>query len=145
MSGRTYFYGVLFAYRLSDNYLVLMLFRILPVAWVRFRDAVGIRRGRSWGRRRRLWGRLGQLLRTVYWPHPLSLVLSGMPYHYVIATRRGTYIIVGLTPEFVNRVRNKINRAKRQAEWEAAEAEWEDEEGEWAEEDEAIREEEEVR
>ncbi len=100
--------GVLFAYGLKRHRLVLALFRLLPIAWVRYEDIVYIRQ-RSAGDFRSMFvpGR------AWYWPHAWFLGRADFDHApYVIRTRRGREIFVRLRHGFHYALRDRVGQAR---------------------------------
>ncbi|MCX7818927.1 MAG: hypothetical protein N2652_06960 [Kiritimatiellae bacterium] len=103
--------GIVFAYGLTRHRLILALFRLLPVAWVRYEHIVYIRQrsvddlksalvpGRGW-----------------YWPHAWFLGRADFDHApYVIRTRAGRQIFVRLRHGFHYLLRDRVGEARAAA------------------------------
>ncbi len=110
-SPRAEWQGVVFAYGLTRHHLVLALFRLLPLAWVRYEHIVYIRQ------------RSGSDVRSIfvpgrawYWPHAWFLGRPDFDHApYVIRTRSGREIFVRLRHGFHYALRDRVGRARAAA------------------------------
>lgn len=100
--------GVVFAYGLLRHRFVLALFRVLPVAWVKYEDIVYIRQRSPTDFRSMLVP--GQVW---YWPHAWFLGRPDFDHAaYVICTRRGRQILVRLRHGFHYALRDRVGQAR---------------------------------
>ncbi len=108
---RTIWQGFTLAYGLAPDRLVLALFRLIPLAWVRYSDIAFIRQrtaddlreavfpGRSW-----------------YWPHGWIAGRPGFDHApYVIRTRRRRQVILRLRHSFHYLLRERMGEARAAA------------------------------
>ena len=90
--------GVLFAYHLSNRWLVLKLLRILPVGWIRVENIQYLRRASSLEFIEPSWRRVLLFWRYWYWPYPLGLIFNRASVLYMLKLRNGTRVYLRLNP-----------------------------------------------
>lgn len=111
---RSVWEGWVFAHGLTEDRLLLRLFRLFPLARVRLAEVEFLRQRSARDLSRLAGDTLRRPARSWYWPHPLFMGREGFDHApYVLGTRGGTRVFVRLRHGFHYRLREAIHHARR--------------------------------
>ena len=92
--------GLLFAYHLSNRWLVLKFLRLLPIGWIRVENIQYLRRANSIEFIEPSFRRIFLFWRYWYWPYPLGMIFNRASVLYMLKLKNGHRVFLRMDPSF---------------------------------------------
>ena len=104
--------GLLFAYHLSNRWLVLKFLRMLPIGWIRVENIQYLRRANSIEFLEPSFKRILLFWRYWYWPYPLGMVFNRASVLYMLKLKNGHRVFLRMDPSFHFLLRTAVGQCR---------------------------------